>query len=53
MNAARVPAVTGSSACASAPALFSGTLHAGRRDGDGFEVRALLPYPAGAVVEAR
>jgi signal transduction histidine kinase len=27
-------------------ALFGGTLHAGRRDGDGFEVRALLPYPA-------
>jgi signal transduction histidine kinase len=26
-------------------ALFGGTLHAGPRDGDGFEVRALLPYP--------
>ncbi|MDX6691096.1 MAG: hypothetical protein QOG15_2553 [Solirubrobacteraceae bacterium] len=27
-------------------ALFGGTLTAGRRDGDGFEVRAHLPYPA-------
>jgi signal transduction histidine kinase len=25
-------------------AMFGGTLHAGRRDGDGFEVRASLPY---------
>jgi signal transduction histidine kinase len=28
-------------------ALFGGTLHAGPRDGDGFEVRALLPYAGG------
>ena len=27
-------------------ALFGGTLDAGRRDGRGFEVRAVLPYPA-------
>jgi signal transduction histidine kinase len=29
-------------------ALFGGTLTAGRRDGRGFEVRAVLPYPAEA-----
>jgi signal transduction histidine kinase len=34
-------------------ALFGGTLHAGRRDGDGFEVRALLPYPSGHELEGR
>ena len=28
-------------------ALFGGTLSAGRRDGHGFEVRAVLPYPDG------
>ena len=34
-------------------ALHSGTLHAGPRAGGGYEVRARLPAPAGAVAELR